>query len=376
MSRAVPRLATIAVLSLVWVLAPAALADDKPKDETPSEKARKALDQPIDLDLKESSLAKVIARFHEKTKLDITFDRSPLVGLMGIDPNADMPQPIEGKFKATKVRDALRKVFEPYGLRPFIVDEAVLLTSEEIGVAKQLKQRVDVDVDDVPLTQALKQLGRRKAINLVVDQKATKQAEKKVSLQVDDVAVETAVRLLAEQAGLKAARIDNVLYVTTPEQAASIAAENRANVPNPYWPYGPYGQFIGGPGGVGILGGGLGALGIAGGGGGIGGLGGLGGGGGIMGVPPPRLLPPPPLPAAPPVPKEAPAKPTSQVPPQRLAIAAADYPAAPAPFTGPRPEAWAWVASRPTVGARRTHHRRGMGWGAPLDFGRGWAVGG
>ena len=119
-------------------------------------------------------------------------------------------------------------MFEPYGLVPFIVDDAVLLTGEDAGVAKQLKQRVDVDVDDVPLAVALKRLGRRKAINLVVDQKAAKQAEKKVSLQVEDVPLETAVRLLAEQAGMKAARIDNVLYVTTPEHAASIAAENRA----------------------------------------------------------------------------------------------------------------------------------------------------
>src|SRR5436305_995853 len=87
-----------------------AAADDKPKDETPSEKVRKALDQPIDLDLKESSLAKVIERYHDKTKLDITLDRTPTLAMMGIDPNADMPQPVEAKFKATKVRDALRKV--------------------------------------------------------------------------------------------------------------------------------------------------------------------------------------------------------------------------------------------------------------------------
>src|SRR5438270_830088 len=135
MARAICRPAAIAVLSLAWALAPASA------DESPSEKIRKALDQPIDLDLKETSLAKV------------------------------------------------------------------------------------------------------------VDQKAAKQAEKKVSLQVEDVALETAVRLLAEQAGMKAARIDNVLYVTTPEQAASIAADNRALVPN----YGPYGPLFNAVGGVGAL---------------------------------------------------------------------------------------------------------------------------
>ena len=80
-----------------------------------------------------------------------------------------------------------------------------------------------------------------------------------MSLQVEDVAMETAVRLLAEQAGMKVARIDNVLYVTTPEQATSIAADNRAIVPN-YWPYGPL--FPAG-GGVGVVGG-VGAFGLGG----------------------------------------------------------------------------------------------------------------
>jgi hypothetical protein len=341
MSRATLRLA--AALSLVWALAPAPAS----ADDTPSEKIRKALDQPIDLDLKESSLAQVVERFREKTKLDITIDRSG--GFFGIgfalDPNAGLPQPIEAKFKGTKARDALRKVFEPYGLMPFIVDDAVLLTGEDAGITRQLKQRVDVDVADVPLAAALKQLGRRKAINLVVDQKAAKQAEKKVSLQVDDVALETAVRLLAEQAGMKAARIDNVLYVTTPEQAASIAADNRALLPS----YGPYGPLFNAVGGVGALGA-WGAIGLAGGGGAIG----LGGIGGITGVPgPPRPLPPPPVPKeeSKPAPPAEGSKPTGRAPSRRPAVATAPLPPV------ERPELWAREAGRSSVGTRRRRRR-------------------
>jgi hypothetical protein len=348
MSIAVRHAATAALI-LMWALAPAR-ADDKPKDETPTEKIRKALDQPIDLDLKESSLAKVIERFHEKTKLDIVIDRTYLIGLGGvIDPNAET-QPVTAKFKGTKVRDALRKVFEPYGLAPLIVDDAVLLTNEELGLIKQLKQRVDVDIDEVPLAVALKQLGRRKAINLVVDQKATKQAEKKVSLQVEDVAMETAVRLLAEQAGLKAARIDNVLYVTTAEQAAGIAAENRANMPN-FGPYGPNGMFMGMPGGVGAIGA-LGAFGLAGAGGGLGGL----GGGGIMGGPPRLLPPPPPKEDAKPAPPVEGAKPMSKVPSNGPVVAAADCAAFPQSFAG-RLDLWAREAGRTKGGARRARRR-------------------
>jgi hypothetical protein len=360
MSRAVRHLAAVAALFLA--LAPAAMAaDDKAADETPSEKVRKALDQPIDLDLKESSLAKAVDRFREKTKLDITIDRTTF-GLLGggvIDPTVDQPLPIQGKFKGTKVRDALRKAFEPHGLAPFVVDDAVLLTSEEAGLQKQLKQRVDVDVDDVPLGAALKQLGRRKAVNLVVDQKMTKQAEKKVSLQVEDVALETAVRLLAEQAGLKAARVDNVLYVTTPEQAASIAADNRALMPYSA-PYLIYGMA-----GAGGLGGAIGALGIgAGGVFGAVGLGGLGGaGGGLVGFGGFRVMPAPPLPGGAPPTPPPPDKPNESRPQSRRAapqttpaVAAADRPGVPPPTTLP-PPLWARAAARPTVGARRTRRR-------------------
>src|SRR5262245_6223382 len=102
MSRAVQSLAAGVALSFFWALTPASVsADDKAKDESPSEKVRKALDQPIDLELNESSLGKALERFREKTKLDIAFDRTVffLLGMGPIDPNADMPQPVQGKFR-------------------------------------------------------------------------------------------------------------------------------------------------------------------------------------------------------------------------------------------------------------------------------------
>jgi hypothetical protein len=40
-----------------------------------------------------------------------------------------------------------------------------------------------------------------------------------VTLQLEDVPLETAVRLLADLAGLKPVRLDNVLFVTTEERA-------------------------------------------------------------------------------------------------------------------------------------------------------------
>jgi hypothetical protein len=183
-------------------------------------------------------------------------------------------------------------------------------------------------------------------------------------LQVEDVAMDTAVRLLAEQAGLKTARVDDVLYVTTAERAASIAADNRALLPY----YGPYAMYgIAGAGGLGGLGGAFGALGI-GAGGALGAVGIGGGAFGLGGLPPGgfggfRVMPAPPLPGGPP-PTPPPDKPNETrlqslrpvAPKTTPTLAAQDPPHSP-PAAGVRPELWARPASRPVFGARRSRRR-------------------
>jgi type II secretory pathway component HofQ len=130
--------------------------------------------------------------------------------------------------KGIKTRDALKKIFSPYGLSPYIIEDEVFLAPEDVGVRRQLTQRISLDLNEVPLADALKRLGRERAINLLVSREGAKLAEKKISLQVDDVPLETAIRLLADQAGMRAARMDNVLIITTPEHAKQINADNAA----------------------------------------------------------------------------------------------------------------------------------------------------
>jgi hypothetical protein len=227
-------------------------------DPSPAEQVRKALDKPIDLDLKEDSLQKAVEKLREVTKLNITmhsgFSAADMANLFapggafpGILPGGGGTVPvlpggaigpgagpgtttaaIQLTVKGIKTRDALKKIFSPYGLSPYIVEDEVFLAPEDVGVRRQLTQRISLDLNEVPLADALKRLGRERAINLLVSREGAKLAEKKISLQVDDVPLETAIRLLADQAGLRAARLDNVLIVTTPEHAKQINADNAA----------------------------------------------------------------------------------------------------------------------------------------------------
>jgi hypothetical protein len=112
-----------------------------------------------------------------------------------------------------------------YGLTYAIVGDSVVVTTEDMAVYRQLKQRVNVDLDRVQAAVALKQLARETATNLLVDARAQKDAQNAVSLQIEDVPLETAVRLISEMAGLKPVRMGNVVLVTTRAHALELRSE-------------------------------------------------------------------------------------------------------------------------------------------------------
>ncbi len=232
---------------LAAALLTAAQAQEKAAELSPAEQVRKALDKPIDLDLKEDSLPKAVEKLREVTKLNITMHSTPgavdanaLAASLLLPPGAALPPgavppagagpsaSVQLTVKGIKTREALKKLFGPSGLSVYVIEDEVFLAPDDVGVRRQLTQRISLDLNEVSLADALKRLGRERAINLLVSREGAKGAEKKISLQVDDVPLETAVRLLADQAGLQAARIDNVLIVTTPEHAKQINADNTA----------------------------------------------------------------------------------------------------------------------------------------------------
>jgi len=129
--------------------------------------------------------------------------------------------------------------------------------------------------DKRPLNEAILEVLKPTGMKLMVDTARTGEKSKTpVSATLDGTTVEAAVRLLADMADLRPVVYDNVVYLTTKENAASFL---KAAPPD-------RGQQLNGGlgGGLGGLGGGIGGLsglggGIGGLGGGIGGLGGLGG---------------------------------------------------------------------------------------------------
>jgi hypothetical protein len=321
------------VALFVLTFGPSALrADDETKgtNETAAEKIRKALDQVKDLEIDNKPLDEAVNLLREQTGVNFVIDRANVppghFAGAGLDtfPLNYASQQVRILAHGTPLRVALRKALRQNNLAFAVVGDEVLITTPEKAIERVVRQSVSVNVNGQPLAKALDRLAAATGANIVFDPKAAnKEAETTVSLRLDEVPLETAVELLADGAGLKVVRRDNVLFVTTEAKADKMRKDAPppfpANPTSPTWP-GGFGA-VGTPGNFGIgggIGGGLGALGIGGGFGGA--LGALGAGGGMLGIgggvnPPVPLTPPLPAKPAPTKKDEKKDKPKPTVPP-------------------------------------------------------------
>ncbi|MBI2806406.1 MAG: hypothetical protein HYX68_15610 [Planctomycetes bacterium] len=230
----------------------------QPGEKTPEKKAppvdklRAGLNKVITLDFTGQSLNEVLNHFRDKTGLSISVDQ---VAFMNTGINSDAPAgQLELKAKNERAGTVLRKFLAGYRLTYVIFEDSLLITTEEMALPRQYRQRVSVDVEDVPLKTAILNLARKRGISLVIDPVIKKQADTPVTLQLDNTAIETALRLLAELADVKAVRMGNVMFITTAAKAKSIREEEAHTFDSPLNPnmpiQGP--TVIGGFGGGGI----------------------------------------------------------------------------------------------------------------------------
>lgn len=215
----------VMVAGLVWLLVPAlavlaapASTDKKPAAESPNDKVRKALEQTISVEYADQTLQSVLDDLSEKTKIRFLADR----GSLGILPENSV---VNVKLQDVKVGTVLRAALSP-SLAYLIQDGYVLVTTEDGATDRQLRQRVSLDLEEVPLEKALKTLAKNTAANLVLDPRAAKEVKAApLTLELDNVPLETAVRLMAVMAGLKSVRVGNVLFVTTEARADKLRKE-------------------------------------------------------------------------------------------------------------------------------------------------------
>jgi hypothetical protein len=214
-----------AVVLIAALFASAAPVPGTARNEGAAEKNRKALDRIVSVEFSDQVLSAVLNQLSEQTKLKFVLDRQAVAGMAGNDPE----MPISVKLQEVKLRSALRTILAQYNLSYVVIDETVLVTTEEVAFVKQLRQRVRVACDETPLNTAIKQMVVETGANIVLDPRLPKEVkETALSLQLDEVPLDTAVRFMAEMAELKTVRVSNVLFVTTPEKAEKMKGEPEA----------------------------------------------------------------------------------------------------------------------------------------------------
>lgn len=253
MDKLISRLTLLAaglVLALVMapaLAAPVAPTTDAKKTETPAEKIKKALDETTDLEISDQPLHLAMAQLREQTKVNFVVDRQ-VIAMMGLDPDS---MPINVKLQKVKLRSGLRSMLSQYNLTFAIVGDACVITTEDMAMYRQLRQRVNIDFNRTQFTDAIKQLAKDTGTNLIIDPRMHKESQSPVTLQLEDVPLDTAVRLLSEMAGLKPVRMGNVLFVTS-KASANELKQDQDFFPNPN-NGGPEGMIL--PGGIGGIGG-------------------------------------------------------------------------------------------------------------------------
>ena len=222
------RTAAIALLLASPVLANPA---GKYSNKSTAEAIRKALDEPISLEVGDQPLLAVLAQLSDLGKVPIILYRNAFQ-MMGMEVTEAS---VTLRAKEMKLKTAIRTVAGQHGLSFAVVGDHVLVSSEDVVCQRQLRQRVSIDFNEVPFTKALADLSRSTATNLVVDPRVSKKvAQTTVSLKLDDVPLETVVRILTEMAGLKPARMGNVLFVTSEDRADRLKDEDRPGVPGDF----------------------------------------------------------------------------------------------------------------------------------------------
>src|SRR5262249_25402316 len=150
-----------------------------------AEKVRKALDAPVSVKVEKQSLTAAIDMLKEKGKVNLVLDTFS-IQQMGIAPDQP-PTPVDVDLKDVKLKSALHTVLSPYGLSYAVVGDTVIVTTEQMAVVRQMRQRVNVEFDKVEFAQALKRLGRETGANLLLDSRLEKEAKVPVSLELEDV---------------------------------------------------------------------------------------------------------------------------------------------------------------------------------------------
>ena len=177
---------------------------------------RKTLDITLTLNCDNLSLNTFVTDLNKKYDLRLKIDEVAIQRSGGTVDELNFSY----KCQDIKLRSALQDILNNFNLTYVILNDSVLLTSEEFAIHRFFKQKIDLDLENIPGDKALRSLAKQYGANIVIDPRV--QNNSPVTLNLKDVSLESAIRVICEIANIKPVRIGNILFITSESRAEKL----------------------------------------------------------------------------------------------------------------------------------------------------------
>ena len=119
----------------------------------------------------------------------------------------------------------------------FQLREGVLfvIPKNRVTSGQVFQHPVNASFQQIPLNVALQKLSDQSGVSVVLDLRTAEKGQLPVTADLDNVPLRDAVRVLTDMAGLRPVVLDNVIYVTSPENSVKMEADKKAD-PTPPQP--------------------------------------------------------------------------------------------------------------------------------------------
>lgn len=209
------------------------------EEEKKSKKLRASLAQPVNLDKgidAHTPLKDALDFLADRYDLTILFDTAAFEAIGVQKPQeqpVQLPRMVGVKLEVVlKMLLAQVKGDDGCGAYVVLADHILITTTaaEQYSANREPLRRgrvrtATVQFDRRPIGAALRELAAAQGLNIVLDNRQEKLLEKLVTADFQQVPLDTIVRLLTDMADLRTVPIDNTLYVTSPDNARALQAE-------------------------------------------------------------------------------------------------------------------------------------------------------
>ena len=187
---------------------------------------RDKLDQPVTIEFEPNTpLREALSHIAERYGLTILIDD------LAFKVDSDQPdieaQPVKlPRLASVRLRTVLRAIFNQVNADYYVRDDVfTVVPPQRIQSGAVLRQAVDLDLERRPLPAALKELSDVTGVSIVLDGQKLKDSKSEVTADFRNVPLDCAVRVLADMAGMKSVVMDNLIYVTSVENADKLEEE-------------------------------------------------------------------------------------------------------------------------------------------------------